>query len=325
MTHPWIHRLGGVLLTAMLLLAGCGGDSKSDTTQTPAATTPTASAAASFPLTVQRSDGKALTIAAAPKKIVSMSPAATEIIYALGAEASLAAVDKNADYPDGAKNFATKVDAYEPNVESITGLSPDLILIANDAGDIVSKLDSLNLPVLFIDIDKQVTSVDDVMEQITLMGKITGTSAKATTLVAGLEARVKKVTDGVASVPAASPTKVYHELDSTFHSTSDATFIGDLYKILKLQNIAGDGGGTAYPQLTQEAIIAANPGVIVLADEEFGVTVDSVKARPGWSAIDAVKNDRIVGLDASIISRPGPRIVDALEALANDIYPERFP
>jgi iron complex transport system substrate-binding protein len=117
---------------------------------------------------------------------------------------------------------------------------------------------------------------------------------------------------------------VFHELDSTFYSVSEDTFVGDLYRILQMENIAGDGGGIAYPQLTQEAIIAANPRVIVLADEEFGVSIDSVKARPGWDQIDAVQNDRIYSVDPDLISRPGPRIVDALEQLAQQIYPTRF-
>ena len=322
MTYPWIHRLGGALLAAMLLAAAACGSSTKYTTTTPAPS-PTVTAAA-FPLTVQRSDGKSLSVPAAPKRIVSLSPAATEILYALGAQSSLVAVDKNADYPDDAKNFATKADAYEPNVEAITGLAPDLVIVASDTGGIVAKLDELKLPVLFGDIDTSVKTVDDVMAQITLMGKVTGTTDKASALVASLHTRVKKVEDKLADVPATSLMKVYHELDSTFYSASNGTFVGDLYRLLKLRNIAGDGNGVAYPQLTQEAIIAANPSVIVLADEEFGVTVDSVKARPGWSAIDAVKNDKIVAVNASVISRPGPRIVDALETLAKAIYLERF-
>jgi iron complex transport system substrate-binding protein len=198
------------------------------------------------------------------------------------------------------------------------------VIVASDTGGIVAKLDELKIPVLFVDIDTSVKTVDDVMAQITLMGKITGTTDKASAFVASLNGRVKKVKDTVADVPATSSMTVYHELDSTFYSASDGTFVGDLYRLLKVRNVAGDGNGVAYPQLTQEAIIAANPSVIVLADEEFGVTVDSVKSRPGWSAIDAVKNDKIVALNASVISRPGPRIVDALETLAKAIYPERF-
>jgi iron complex transport system substrate-binding protein len=107
-------------------------------------------------------------------------------------------------------------------------------------------------------------------------------------------------------------------------TVSEGSFIGDLYRTLRARNIAGDGGGSAYPQMTQEAVIASAPEVIILADEESGVTIDSVKARPGWDVIPAVQNDRIYGIDPDIISRPGPRVIDALEQLGEAIYPERF-
>jgi iron complex transport system substrate-binding protein len=135
---------------------------------------------------------------------------------------------------------------------------------------------------------------------------------------------VKAVEEKLVGLSNTRGPSVYHELDSTFYSVADDTFIGNLYRTLKARNIAGDGGGIAYPQLTQEAIIAASPDIIVLADEAFGVTEESVRARPGWDAIKAVQDGRIYGVDPDIISRPGPRIVDALEALAADFYPEVF-
>ncbi len=242
----------------------------------------------------------------------------------IGAEGELAAVDKNANYPDAANAFPTKVDAYEPNVEAIRALNPDLVIVASDTSGLVAKLDELKVPVLYVDIDTTVRTVDDVLAQIGVLGQVTGMADKASALVASLQARIDKVTAALQSLPAGSPVAVYHELDSTYFSASDDTFVGDLYKILKMKNVAGSGT-TAYPQLTQEAIIAANPQVIVLADEAFGVSIDSVKARPGWSAIDAVKNNKIFAINPDIVSRPGPRIVDALEQLAKDVYPERFP
>jgi iron complex transport system substrate-binding protein len=178
--------------------------------------------------------------------------------------------------------------------------------------------------VLYVDIDSGVRTVDDVLAQIGVLGRVTGTSGRADALVASLRARIDKVTSALQSPAAGAPLSVYHELDSTFYSASDGTFIGDVYGILKMKNIAGSGP-TAYPQLTQEAIIAANPQIIVLADEAFGVSIDSVKARPGWSAIDAVRDNRIFAINPDIVSRPGPRIVDALEQLAKAVYPERFP
>ena len=320
-------RLAVALIAAALALfaAACGGSSSTSSTPTAtmkAAATPTSGPA--FPVTVKRSDGKTLTLPAAPKHVVSLSPGATEVIYAIGAEGELAAVDKNANYPDAANAFPTKVDAYEPNIEAIRALNPDLVIFASDTSGLVAKLDELKVPVLYIDIDTTARTVDDVLTQIGLLGQVTGTNDKATALVASLKARVDKVSSALQSLPAGSPLGVYHELDSTYYSASEGTFVGDLYKILKMKNIAGSGT-TTYPQLTQEAIIAANPQVIVLADEAYGVSVDSVKARPGWSAIDAVKNNKIFAINADIVSRPGPRIVDALEQLAKDVYPERFP
>lgn len=312
-----LAALAGAFLAAG---AACGDDSNA----TPAEPTAAATQPAAYPLEIPRSDGKTLTLAEAPRHIVSLSPGATEILYAIGAEASVVAVDNQADYPKAAANFATKVDAYEPNLEAIAGLDPGLVIVANDNGGIVAALDRLRIPVFYVDLDTDVKTVEDVIAQVRLLGRVTDTSAAAERVAADLEARVKRVDDAIAAAPSTARLSVYHELDSTFYSVADQTFIGSLYARLRATNIAGDGGGTAYPQLTQEAIIAANPSVIVLADEEFGVTIDSVKARPGWDAIDAVANGRIYAIDPDIISRPGPRIVDALEQLARDLYPEAF-
>lgn len=316
-----IHRVIYVaLVLAAVALAACGGGSDSSTA-TPAATG-TAAQAGGFPAQLQRSDGKTVTLEHAPQRLVSLSPGGTEIIYALGAEAELAAVDKDADYPQAAKDFPTKVDAFQPNVESIAALKPDLVFVSSDVNGLVAALDRINIPVLFSDLN-DVKTVDDVFAQITLLGKATGKTADADALLASLRAREKKVTDAVASVTDAP--RVYHEVDNTYYTASDQTFVGDLYRLLHAKNIAGDGGGVAYPQLTQEKIIAADPQVIVLADEAFGTTVDSVKQRAGWQNVAAVKAGKIFPVDPNIVSRAGPRIIDALEELAKDIYPERFP
>jgi iron complex transport system substrate-binding protein len=322
-----MSRVGfALLLAALIAVAACGGgdgdgkkaDFNDDPTAIPVSTI------ASFPLTIQRSDGKALTITKPPSRVVSLSPGATEIMYAVGAQAGLVAVDNQADYPDAAKNFATKVDAFEPNVETIAGLTPDLVIVATDSNGLVGKLDALNIPVLYEDIDTSIKTIDDVFGQIRIIGQVMGRTDQAVEMINPLAARVQVIRDELNGTNQSNNPKIYHELDSTYYTASSSGFIGDLYKVLRVNNIAGDGRGAPYPQLTQEAIIGANPDVIILADEEFGVSVDSVKARPGWGAIDAVKNNQIYGVDPDIISRPGPRIVDALEQLAKDIYPARF-
>jgi iron complex transport system substrate-binding protein len=260
----------------------------------------------------------------AVQRVVSLSPGATESLYAIGAAAQIAAVDNNADYPAEAQAFEPKVDAFQPNVEAIAALDPDLVIVASNIDGIVEALDRLEVPVLYTDLDTDMQRIDDVQGQIALLGRLTGRVDAAQEVIKDMQTRVQAVEEQLVGLSNTRGPSVYHELDSTFYSVSEDTFIGNLYRTLKARNIAGDGGGIAYPQLTQEAIIAANPDIIVLADEEFGVTIDSVKARPGWGVISAVQNDRIYGIDPDIISRPGPRIVDALEELARNFYPEVF-
>lgn len=327
MTGRLTKALGFLLASCVLLLGACGGDGDSSDRREPVDdATPIAGVSTTSPFPVQyvRSDGKTLEVPKPAERIVSLSPGATEIIFALGAEGRLVAVDNQADYPPAAASFGTKVDAYQPNVETIAGLNPDLVIVADNTGSIVEALDRLNLPVLYADLDDSVKSIDDVFGQIGLIGRLTATDAKATELISSLDARVDAVEEKLTGLPNTRGPKVYHELDATFYSASTETFIGSIYRTLHAQNIAGDGSGTSYPQLTQEAIIAADPDIIVLADEEFGVSIDSVRARPGWNAIKAVAESRIYAIDPDIISRPGPRIVDALEQLAKDFYPVTF-
>jgi iron complex transport system substrate-binding protein len=319
--HALFRRTAPWLLAALLIFAACGGDDGDGGNSEGATATPEASRSG-FPQEVERSDGEILRLEEPAQRIVSLSPGATEIIYAIGAQEALAAVDLNADYPAEAASFAEKVDAFQPNVEAIAALEPDLVIVATDSDGIVGALDRLSIPVLYIDLDLEVRTVEDVFEQIAIIGRLTDREAAAGELVDALEARVAAIDEELEDVTEGEA--VFHELDSTYYTVSEQTFIGNLYQRLKLRNIAGDGDGVAYPQLTQEKIIADNPGIIVLADEEFGVSIESVKARPGWDAIRAVRDDRIFAVDPDIISRPGPRIVDALEQLAEQVYRERF-
>lgn len=326
-SHRWAAVAASVLIAATLFFAGCGSDDGGGPTRTvnddPTPIEGVATAAA-FPVSVRRSDGQDLVVDQPAERIVSLSPGATEIIYALGAEARLAAVDNQADFPEAAQSFQPKVDAFEPNVEAIAALNPDLVIVADDVSGIVGALDRLDIPVLYLDLDTDVTSIDDVFGQIGLLGRLTGTEDRAIQVITDLSARKDAIEETLEGLPQTDGPTVYHELDETFYSVADQTFIGSLYRVLKARNIAGDGGGTSYPQLTQEAIIADNPEIIVLADEEFGVTIESVRQRPGWAAIDAVRDNRIYAIDPDIISRPGPRIIDALESLARNFYPQAF-
>jgi iron complex transport system substrate-binding protein len=318
LTRAWFRQAGIVILAGLLLLAAaCGDDDDNNGNGA------TNGGGDGHPVTVMRSDGVELVVEEPPGRIVSLSPAATEIIYAIGAEEALAAVDNFSDYPQAAADFPTKLDAYEPNAEAIAGVEPDLVVVAFDAAGLVEALDRLDIPVLYLNPD-DATTIEHVLEYIVIFGDVTGHRHEAADLVESLELRIAAVEEAVGDAGDGEGPSVYHELDDTFYTVSEDTFIGNLYVRLGARNIAGDGGGTFYPQLTQEAIIDANPDVIILGNEAFGVTPEIVSARPGWSAISAVQDDRIYGVDPDIISRPGPRIVDAFEELARHLYPERF-
>ncbi|HYM16504.1 MAG TPA: helical backbone metal receptor [Dehalococcoidia bacterium] len=317
-----MFTIGKWKLTAILLALAaafamaCGSGGGGAPTATPApGSSPTPHA--TFPLTLSEADGQKLTLASAPQRIVSLSANATDIICSIGAGAQLVAVEKYANCPSGSQTKPT-LDAYQPNVEAIVAYHPDLVYVSSDTASIVAALRNAGTPVLYLALP---VSLSATLDQIRLFGDITGHAGEAASLASGLQQRidgVKKIVSDVTLGP-----KVYHELDSTYYSAAPNSFVGDFYTILKAQNIAA-GAADAYPQLSSEVIVQRNPDVIVLADEEAGVTAASVAARPGWSAITAVKNHRICVINSSLVSEPGPRIADALETLGKCIYPDRF-
>lgn len=301
-----------LLIALALALSACGGDNQS------AANPELTTAATGFPVTVARSDGRDLTIAQAPQRIASLSPAATEVLYAVGAGPQIVATDLQSDYPAEAEN-TTRLDAFQPNPETIATVRADLIIVAHNQDDIVEVLDRLGETVLFMEVPD---NIDGVMSQVQVLGRVSGHAAEGERLAQEMSGRIAAVTDKLADVE--NGPRIYHELDNTFFTVAPNSFVGDFYNLLKARNIA-EGAPTAYPQLSQEEILARDPEVIILADADAGESPQTVKARPGWSAISAVKNDRIYVIDPDLVSRPGPRLVDGLEQLARFLYPEKFP
>ncbi len=280
--------------------------------------TATASAEASFPVTVTQSDGETLTIESPPQRIVSLSAHATDILCAIGAGDQLVAVERYANCPEGS-DAKPALDAYQPSVEAIAGYDPDLVYIFSDINGVVGALRNLGIPVLYLELPE---SVEGVLEQIGLFGRITGHTQEAEALVAEMRRRLDAIEEKLADVDQGP--RIFHELDPTYFTAAPQSFIGDMYRILKAQNIA-EGATEPYPQLSAEVIVERDPEVIVLADEPAGVTAEAVKGRPGWSEISAVKNGRICVVDPSLVSQPGPDVVDAIETLATCLYPDRFP
>ena len=252
------------------------------------------------------------TMAATLHRIVSLSPTATESLFAVGAGKQVIAVDDQSDYPANAPR--TKLSGFTPNVEAIASYKPDLVVIGFDPGGLAASLQKLNIRVLS---QPAVSTLQQAYAQILELGGVTGHAKQAKAVVAGMK---KKIAGILARAPRDQSLTVYHELEPDLYSATSKTFIGRIYALFGLKNIAdaADSTGSGYPQLSDEYIIGANPSLIVLADVRCcGQTPKTVAARPGWSTIAAVRNHAIVRIDDSIASRWGPRIVNFVRAIAS--------
>jgi iron complex transport system substrate-binding protein len=251
-------------------------------------------------------------------RIVSLSPTATEMLYAIGAGDQVVAVDSLSTFPEETASKVTKLSAFEPNAEAILGYTPDVVLISNDTNKISEQLIAGN-PKLQVWTGAAASTLDDVYKQITELGTLTGRDEDAETLIESMKTRIAKATENI-SAPM-SPKSYFYELDNTLYSLTSNTFVGALLKPFGFTNIAdGVEAGNDYPQLNAEVIAKANPSIIFLADTKCcAQNAAEVSKRPGWAGIDAVKNGQIVELDDDIASRWGPRVVDLLEQISTGI------
>ena len=291
-TH--ITRRIAILAAASLsFLAACGGsDTSSDTTAAPAESTESV-------------------------RIVSLSPTATEMLYAIGAGDLVVAVDSLSTFPAETADKVTEISAFEPNAEAILGYEPDLVLISNDMNKISEQLTSAD-PGITVWTGAAAATLDDVYRQIGELGAATGREAAAAALLADMQSKIEAATAGVTAPEGAS---YFYELDNTLYSVTSNTFVGSLLKATGIANVAdGVEEGNDYPQMNAEAIIKANPSIIFLADTKCcGQNAAEVAKRPGWSGIDAVKNGNVVELDDDVASRWGPRVVDLVTQMAQAI------
>jgi iron complex transport system substrate-binding protein len=279
-------------------------------------TNPAQAAATKYPLTV-KFGGYVTTIPKKPTKIVSLSPSATEIFYAVGAGSQILAVDSLSNFPANAP--VSQISAFEPNVEAILAKKPDLVLLSVDsikAPQIRDALMKFDIPVLM---EKAPATLKDVYAENTLLARVTDRQAGAVKLNASMARSIKNI---VAKAKKSAKIRIYHELDDTYYSVTSNTFIGKVYKDFGAINIADAASGadsSGYPQLSAEYLVKSDPQVIFLADAQYGVTADSVSKRAGWSQISAVKNSKIVELPADIPSRWGPRLVNFYRLIGNSL------
>jgi len=302
----YMRKLSLVGVAGLFLFSLSACSSSSETTDTTVAVE-----TASYPVTVGD-----LTLESQPMRIVSLSPSATEMLYAIGAGAQVVAVDDYSNYPAEAAALGTMLSGFEPNVEAIAGFTPDLVVIAYDPSNLVEQLNALSIPVF---IASAAVSIDNVYEQIEQLGVLTGHAAESLQLSSQLQTDIEAAVAGI-TLPA-EPLSYYHELDNTLFSVTSNTFIGQVYALFGLRNIADNvEAGNDYPQLSAEVIVSADPDLIFLADTKCcNETAETVAARDGWGLLKAVTNNHIVELDDDVASRWGPRVIDFVVAIRDAI------
>lgn len=275
----------------------------------PPETTTTAPGVEGFPVTIDAPNGP-VTIDAKPERIISISPTSTEVLFAIGAGPQVIAVDNLSNFPEEAP--MTDLAAFTPSVEAIAALEPDLVFLSFDPGDVIAGLEAIGIPVI---LHGAAVSLEDAYAQWEQVGAATGNIADAARVVADTMTRINTA---IELLPEGTDAiTYYYELDATFFSATSETFIGGLFSLAGMQNIADavDVDGFGFPQLTAEYIIDSDPTLIFLAHG----TSDTVSERPGWETLTAVTYGNIVELDADISSRWGPRIADLMEAVVDAI------
>jgi iron complex transport system substrate-binding protein len=309
MSNVLMRRLIAVAFVAGLIAAACS----SSTTSSPSggAGTPSQSAGA-FPVTVTAANGS-VHLTKQPGAILSLSPSATEMLYAIGAGSQVKGVDSDSNYPPQAPR--TKLSGFTPNIEAIAAEKPDLVVVSNDAATLTKKLAAFHIPVLSLPAPANVGGVYSEFDQL---GEATGHERQAQKEVVALRGQIRAI---VAAAPHHSkPISYYYELDQTFYSVTSDTFIGKLLGLLGMKSIADSAKGAAaaggYPQLSAEYVVKANPDFIILADTVCcHQTATTVAARPGWSGMTAVTSRHVIMLNDDIASRWGPRVINLLRTV----------
>jgi iron complex transport system substrate-binding protein len=311
------RRIASILSVVVFLLAACG--SAATPLAVPSATSaPSAAVTAAFPVTVSDFQNRTVTVPKRPERVVSIGPSITEFLFALGAGARVVGTDDFSDEPAAAKAI-DKVGGIKVNFEKVVALRPDLVLIVKFSDGTIEKLTSAGL--LVVVVDPQTAS--DVARTATLLGRAVGAEGDA------LARDIQKKVDDVRAKTATATTKprVYHEIDASdptkIFTVGPGSYINDLIDIAGGVNVAAKAT-TAYPQLSAEEILRADPEVIVLGADSYSAKPEEVAARAGWGVITAVKNKRFGTIEPNLINRPGPRIGDAADAYARIVHPELY-
>jgi iron complex transport system substrate-binding protein len=298
-----------LLLLLSLVLVGCGNvdtvDEASESSSSPDE---------QFPVEVLSGhvdDGTQITIRNEPASIVSLSPTATEMLWEVGAGDQVVAVDDQSDYPKDVPT--TKLSGYEPNVEAVLEYEPDLVVAADDTGDLVANLRKARVPTLLL---PAAEDLEETYSQMERLGAATGHDGEAEQAVTDMR---EGIDQALADAPDADGVTYFHELTPDLYSASGSTFIGEVYGLFGLENIADESKvRDDYPKLSREYVVGADPDLVFLADSQCcDVSVADVEERPGWEQVTAVGDEQVHVVDEDVASRWGPRVVDFVQQVSS--------
>jgi iron complex transport system substrate-binding protein len=318
--HGWRARGLALLAAVVLAVAACGSAATTPPAASPtiAAATPTASPTPAFPATLTDDEGTAVEIAQEPQRIVSLTPASTEILFALGAGPRVVATTDFDDYPPEAVELPDVASFTAVDVEKIVGLEADLVIAGGNffnPPEAFERLRSLDVPVLVV----YAPTLAGVLHDIELVGSAVGLADAATAMTATMQAGFDQVTRSTATL--AAP-RTFYELDATsaIYTATNGSFIEEMIHLAGGDPIT-TGSETDFA-ISLERLIEADPELILLGDAAYGVTAEQVAARPGWKVMTAVRTDAIRPVNDLIVTRPGPRLVEGLRELALAIHPD---
>lgn len=308
-----LRGAGRALLGAALVLAaaGCAGS-------------PPAGPPAPAAIVITDDLGRKVSLPKATARVISLAPAHTETLYAIGAGEQVVAADTYSDMPPEVKPKAVLSCWPKPSVEKILSYRPDLVVVLTEPGDFLKQMEAAGVPVLKL----LPPTVNRALEEIVLLGRATGRESEARRLADNMRERFARVREGLRGV---KPRRFMYEMDAVDpakpYVAGSGGFYGDLIRLAGGKNVFDDVP-TPAGRVSAEEVVARNPEVILLGDTGSPVepqTPEKVRRRPGWNTVEAVKTGRIYPVDSNLITRAGPRMVDGVETLARLLYPERFP
>ncbi|AZB42673.1 ABC transporter substrate-binding protein [Bacillus sp. FJAT-42376] len=312
-----------VLLLTAGIISGCGQDSAAPEQMNEKQTAQ--SEKAEFPVKIKDASGKEVTIEKEPGKIVSLIPSNTEILFAMGLGDKVIGVTDNDNYPEEAVK-KEKVGGMDFNVEKIIGLQPDLVLAhesgAHNSADGLKQLEDAGIKVILI---KDAQSFDKVYESIDMIGQATGEREESGKIVEGMKKKLAEIKEKASAIPEDQRKSVFAEVSPSpeIYTAGKDTFLNDILTTVGAKNAAA--GQSGWPKMSEEAIVKLNPDVIVTTYGYYSPNpVEQVMSRKGWESVTAIKEKAVFDVHSDKVTRPGPRLIEGVEELANAIYPDVF-